>query len=194
MKSQGLIDYGIAGLMGNLYAESGLKPTNLQNTFEKKLGYTDAEYTAAVDQKLYTNFVNDSAGYGLAQWTYYTRKADYYDYMVSGGYSSIGDVTGAVSFLVWELQNHYPTVWTTLQNATTIRQASDAVLYDYENPLTPNPDAREALSIAIYNESATGQPTPIPVPPYTPTPTEPTRPMWLFAKMADNNRRLLLKN
>ena len=73
-KSQGLNDYGIAGLMGNLYAESGLKPTNLQNTFEKKLGYTDAEYTAAVDQKLYTNFVNDSAGYGLAQWTYYSRK------------------------------------------------------------------------------------------------------------------------
>ena len=74
LKSQGLNDYGIAGLMGNLYAESGLKPTNLQNTFEKKLGYTDAEYTAAVDQKLYTNFVNDSAGYGLAQWTYYSRK------------------------------------------------------------------------------------------------------------------------
>lgn len=73
-KSQGLNDYGIAGLMGNLYAESGLKPTNLQNTYEKSLGYTDAEYTAAVDQKLYTNFVNDSAGYGLAQWTYYSRK------------------------------------------------------------------------------------------------------------------------
>lgn len=73
-KEQGLNDYGIAGLMGNLYAESGLKPTNLQNTYEKKFGYTDAEYTAAVDQKIYTNFVNDSAGYGLAQWTYYSRK------------------------------------------------------------------------------------------------------------------------
>ena len=47
-KAKGLNDFGIAGLMGNLYAESGLKPTNLQNTYEKKLGYTDAEYTAAV--------------------------------------------------------------------------------------------------------------------------------------------------
>jgi hypothetical protein len=35
--------------MGNLYAESGLKPTNLQNTYEKSLKYSDAEYTAAVD-------------------------------------------------------------------------------------------------------------------------------------------------
>ena len=28
-KSKGLNDYGIAGLMGNLYAESGFRPTNL---------------------------------------------------------------------------------------------------------------------------------------------------------------------
>ena len=49
LKSQGLTDAGVAGLMGNLYAESGLKPTNLQNTYEKKLGFTDASYTKAVD-------------------------------------------------------------------------------------------------------------------------------------------------
>lgn len=40
LKSKGLNDYGIAGLMGNLHAESGLIPTNLQNSYEKKLGFT----------------------------------------------------------------------------------------------------------------------------------------------------------
>ena len=74
LKEQGLSDAGAAGLMGNLYAESGLSPTNLQNTYEKKLGYTDVTYTAAVDSGAYTNFVRDSAGYGLAQWTYWSRK------------------------------------------------------------------------------------------------------------------------
>ena len=49
LKSQGLNDYGAAGLMGNLYAESGLSPTNLQNTYNNKFGMTDDEYTAAVD-------------------------------------------------------------------------------------------------------------------------------------------------
>ena len=34
----GLSEYGAAGLMGNLYAESGLSPTNLQNSYEKKTG------------------------------------------------------------------------------------------------------------------------------------------------------------
>ena len=38
---KGLTPAGAAGLMGNLYAESALKPTNLQNSYESKLGYTD---------------------------------------------------------------------------------------------------------------------------------------------------------
>lgn len=37
---------GVAGLMGNLYAESGLNPINLQNTYERKLGLTDEAYTS----------------------------------------------------------------------------------------------------------------------------------------------------
>ena len=65
LTAAGLNACGTAGLMGNLYVESGLIPTNLQNTYEKKLGYTDAAYTAAVDSGAYDNFAKDSAGYGL---------------------------------------------------------------------------------------------------------------------------------
>ena len=48
---RGLTDFGIAGLMGNLFAESGLNPKNLQNPSEYRLGFTDEEYTDAVDNK-----------------------------------------------------------------------------------------------------------------------------------------------
>ena len=48
LKGAGLNDCGAAGLMGNLYAESGLRPDNLQNTYEQKLGMTDTSYTAPV--------------------------------------------------------------------------------------------------------------------------------------------------
>ena len=65
-KGKGLTDAGTAGLMGNLYAESGLNPKNLQNNFEKKLGFNDDTYTKAVDNGSYGNFIKDSAGYGLA--------------------------------------------------------------------------------------------------------------------------------
>ena len=40
LKAKGMSDFAIAGIMGNLQAESGLNPQNLQNSYEKKLGFT----------------------------------------------------------------------------------------------------------------------------------------------------------
>ena len=133
-KAKGLNDFGIAGLMGNLYAESGLKPTNLQNTYEKKLGYTDAEYTAAVDQGKYTNFVKDSAGYGLAQWTYWSRKQNLLDFAQSKN-KSIGDLNMQLDFLYKELSEGYKnSVLKVLCEAKSVLEASNSVLLKFERP------------------------------------------------------------
>ena len=133
LKSQGLNDYGAAGLMGNLYAESGLSPTNLQNTYNNKFGMTDDEYTAAVDAGRYGNFVHDSAGYGLAQWTFWSRKQGLYDYAKSTG-RSIGDLTMQLEFLFQELSSGYKSVLSTLKSATSVLQASNSVLLQFERP------------------------------------------------------------
>ena len=98
--------YGVAGLMGNLNAESGLRPNNLQNSYEKSLGMTDVQYTAAVDNGSYTNFAKDSAGYGLAQWTYHTRKTALLSYAKSIG-ASIGSLDMQLNFLYKELSENY---------------------------------------------------------------------------------------
>lgn len=131
-KGKGLNDFAIAGIMGNLYAESGFKPTNLQNTYEKKLGYTDATYTAAVDNGSYTNFVKDSAGYGLAQWTYWSRKQALWEYAQSVG-KSIGDLTMQLDFM-WKEMQGYKSMMTTLKSTTSVLEASNAVLTQYEKP------------------------------------------------------------
>ncbi len=125
--------YGVAGLIGNLHAESALSPTNLQNAYEKKLGYTDATYTAAVDNGSYDNFIRDSAGYGLAQWTYWSRKQNLLQFAQSKK-KSIGDLTMQLEFLYKELSESYPSVLTTLKTAKSIREASDAVLTKFERP------------------------------------------------------------
>ena len=96
--ARGLSKCGAAGLMGNIYAESALKPTNLQNSFEKKLGYTDESYTAAVDSGSYGNFVKDSAGYGLCQWTFWSRKQNLLEFARAAG-KSIGDLEMQLDFL-----------------------------------------------------------------------------------------------
>lgn len=129
---KGLNAYAVAGLMGNLFAESGLNPCNLQNTYNNKLGMGDEEYTKAVDAGSYGNFVNDSAGYGLAQWTFYTRKQELFDYAKAAGVS-IGNLAMQLAFL-WEELQGYKSVMDTLKNATSVRAASDAVLTGYEKP------------------------------------------------------------
>lgn len=132
--------YGVAGLMGNLYAESALKPTNLQNAYEKKLGYTDDSYTAAVDNGSYTNFAHDSAGYGLAQWTYWSRKQNLLVFAKERG-TSIGDLDMQLAFLLKELDG-YSAVMKTLKTAASIREASDAVLTKYERPADQSETAK----------------------------------------------------
>ena len=123
---------GAAGLMGNLYAESALNPKNLQQSFERKLGYTDDSYTAAVDAGSYSNFVYDSAGYGLAQWTYWSRKSKLLIFARTRD-ASIGDLDMQLAFLLEEIRG-YTGVWAALVGATSVRAASDAVLTGYERP------------------------------------------------------------
>lgn len=137
--------YGVCGLMGNLKAESNLMANNLQNTYSKKFGLTDAEYTKKVDDGSYTNFVRDSAGYGLAQWTYWSRKQNLIDYAKSVG-KSIGDEDMQIEFLLKEIKA-YTSVWKVLLNACSVREASDVVLTQYERP------ANQSESVKIKRAS-----------------------------------------
>lgn len=130
---KGLTPCGVAGLMGNLQAESALEPTNLQNTYNTKLGMTDAAYTAAVDTGTYTNFVRDSAGYGLAQWTYWSRKEALLNY-AKVCKTSIGDLEMQLGFLYKELSESFAGVLNTLKKSDTILEASNAVLTQFERP------------------------------------------------------------
>lgn len=185
-------EYGTAGLMGNLQAESGLIPYRLQGDFTA--GYsTSIRYTNNVDQGIYTQseFAHDSKGYGLAQWTYWSRKDALYNMYISGGYSSIGDVGLGVAYLISELQSSYSGVLAVLQSATSVRQASDKVLHDFENPAVQTPAVevyRASLGQAIYDQYAGGS-YPPPIPPEPPTPEQPSIPYWLLFKLSENSRQ-----
>lgn len=174
--SKGMNEYGVAGVMGNLYAESALRPTNLQNTYEKSLGMTDAEYTAAVDAGTYTNFVKDSAGYGLAQWTYWSLKQDMYNYIKKLG-KSIGDLNAQMEFLAWQLSTQYTAVWKVLTTATSVREASDAMLLKFERPADQSEAVqkkRAEYGQKYYDQFATKTSTPAPTPPTQNTQSYPT--------------------
>ena len=115
-KNQGFSDAGVAGIMGNLEAESSYWPNNLEGLANTKSGFSDAQFTAAVDNGSISRaeFISSDRfgvckspigkeyGYGLAQWTYTTRKAALYDYAKSRGVS-IGDLNMQLDFMMREM-------------------------------------------------------------------------------------------
>lgn len=142
-------EYGVAGMMGNLYGESHLQPNNLQDSYNKRLGMTDDEYCAAVDSGAYSKdkFVHDGAGIGLAQWTFWQRKENLYN--AKGG-RSIADLDMQLDFLWWELSTGYKTTLNALKTATSVYNASTVVLTQFEKPSNQSEAVR--LKRAEYGE------------------------------------------
>lgn len=165
--------YAVAGIMANLKAESAMNPGNLQNSFEKKLGMTDAQYVTAVDAGTYSrrDFINDGAGFGLAQWTYWSRKQMLYDYMKDKGLS-ISSLGGQMDFLKWEIEYGYVQVFKDLKACRSVREATEIVLKKYEKPADQSAaavDRRTVYGDAYYKDGVENSIIPPPIMPDEPT-------------------------
>lgn len=133
LQGQGMTEEGALGLMANLYVESGFRSNNLQNSYVKKLGLSDEEYTAQVDSGQYADFVTDRAGFGLAQWTFHSRKQALLDFARTKG-ASIGDEGMQLEYLMQELFKKYPTVLNLLKTSHDERECAIRVMLDFERP------------------------------------------------------------
>lgn len=141
----GMTPAGACGLIGNLEAESDGFYTNrveylcLKRLKENGKIYTDDTYTASVDEGQISceSFLHPlpgkQYGYGLAQWTSPERKSGLYTRAKEAG-TSIADENTQISYLLWELENNYPSVLKVLKATASIRDASDVVLKKFEIP------------------------------------------------------------
>ena len=155
LATKGLNDYAIAGLMGNLYCESALRPNNLQNSFETKLGMTDKGYTDAVNKGTYKNFIHDGAGYGLAQWTFWSRKQALL-YFAEKKMLSIDNLNMQLEFL-WEELGAYKHVMDILSKASSIKEACNVVLREYERPAVVVKNDKAGITKALNARTAAGK-------------------------------------
>ena len=161
LKTKNLTDYAVAGIMGNLQAESSLRSNNLEDTRNATLG-SDEVYTRNVDNGSYTrfSFIHDGAGYGLAQWTSSDRKGGLYD-LCKVNKKSISDITCQLTFLYEELKKR--NLINEINKATSVQDASTIFLKKFENPKNQGisvQNARGSLGLKFYNSlrsSATAQ-------------------------------------
>lgn len=154
---RGFSKAGVAGIIGNMDCESGLRPNNLQDTYNRSLGLSDEEYVQEVDNGTYNNFVYDQAGFGLAQWTYSNRKSNLLKFCKQKK-QSIGDLTAQLDFFEQELRQSFPGVYKKLITTDSVREASNAMLYNYEAPAAASfkEEQRYQISLKYYNKYAKG--------------------------------------
>ena len=133
LRSLGYSKAGTAGIMGNLAKESGLQSNNLQNSFNTSLGLEDADYTKSVNNGSYSKsrFTGDKAGYGLAQWTYSSRKAGLFDATI-GKDRPIDSEKGQLDYLSRELTQYG--LSDQFKSAGNVDGASDYFLTQFEKP------------------------------------------------------------
>ena len=74
LRAGGLSPAGACAVMGNMFQESAMQPNNVEN----RCTISDSEYTRAVDDGRISpsEFVYDKFGYGLCQWTWWSRKKE----------------------------------------------------------------------------------------------------------------------
>ena len=137
LRAAGLTHSGVCGVMGNLMAESSMIANIAQRGMTK---LTDKEYTDKYDNYPTTCY-RDGVGYGLAQWTYWSRKQELFEFANAKGVS-VGDESMQVEFVIHELRKDYSGLFSFLCETDDLYAATDRVCREYERPAFNNVDRR----------------------------------------------------
>ena len=164
LRRYGLTAEGACGLMGNMQAESSMHANIAQRGMTT---LADDVYTAAADHGM-IDFVHDSVGYGLCQWTYWSRKQDLLSFAAASGVS-VGDEDMQVQFCVKELRENFPGVWAVLTSSHDLYECARIVCLQYERPAVNNVDARYRFAQDFFERLAGGS-DPDPAPDLQPSP------------------------
>ena len=152
LRGYGLSEAGALGMLGNWECESGCEPYRVQGDYQSSRAISKA-YVAAIDSGLSDRqrFSNDQKGFGLAQWTFHSRKSNLWCYWLQTG-GSIADCKMQVDFAMWELQTDYTNLLNYLKQSETIYDCCDRICREYERPAVNNVDARYQAALRIRVE------------------------------------------
>ena len=170
LRAGGLSPAGACAMMGNMWAESGLKSNNVQDNCP--MG--DRDYTYNVEQGIMTRwqFMSDRYGYGLCQWTYPGRKDHLYMFARDAGVS-ISNEEMQVQFCIWELKNdgEFSGLYKYLCETDNVVEASERICEEYEKPQVNKFKPRNEAAKRYFSELASEgcntdacQITPAPIP------------------------------
>lgn len=148
----GLTQEGAIGILGNWACESGNEPYRLQGDFSP-YRTTSHAYVQGITNGTITKqqMQNDQKGIGLAQWTYWSRKAALYDFWKASG-KAFDSAEMQTDYAIKEMKEGYPQLLAFLKETTDIFTACSRVCREFERPAANNIDARYAAAKRIQYE------------------------------------------
>ena len=149
LRSAGLTHSGTCGMMGNLMAESSM----IANIAQRGMtNLSDKAYTNKFDTQPETCY-RDGVGYGLAQWTYWSRKQALFEFANARG-QSVGNEDMQIDFVIHELRTDYPALFSFLCETDDLYSAAERVCKEFERPAVNNVDRRYEFAMVFANDLA----------------------------------------
>lgn len=176
LRKEGFSEAGALGVLGNWECESNCEPCRLQGDFGSFRTVSRQYVWDVTNGRISRNtFAHDGKGWGLPQWTFWSRKDALYDFWKKSG-KTLDDLDMQMSFALKEFRESFASDLATLKTITDIEEACRVVCARFENPQVHNVTNRYKAALRIkdmidldaWKDGGGDEPTPAP----TPTPVK----------------------
>lgn len=161
LRAAGLTEAAALGMLGNWQCESpGLLAYQVEGDFSP-YRTVSKDYTARVERGAISRdqFAKDAKGYGLAQWTYFSRKYNLYDFWKKSG-EALDDPYMQTRFALWELATaEYSALFSLLKSNDDLYTCTKLICEQYERPAVNNIDSRFRAAKEIKEQLQLDAPT-----------------------------------
>ena len=154
LRKAGCTSTGALALMGNWVCESNLEACRVQGDFQLDRRKS-SDYANTIDRGLISDeqWCRDGRGWGLAQWTFWSRKESLLKLCRQRGVS-VADEKTQVDFAVIELKTQYKTLW---EDMTTcgdedLYKMTELICKKYEAPAYNNVQERANAAVKLREE------------------------------------------
>lgn len=152
LRQHGISEAGALGFLGNWDCESNCEPCRVQGDFSSyrsiSKAYVNSLNTGALTRD---RFMHDQKGFGLAQWTYFSRKGELYDEWKKLG-CLIDDPVFQTDFAMKELKRDNGDLYRYLLTTNNVYDACSRICVEFERPYRNNVNARFQSATRIKSE------------------------------------------
>lgn len=151
-RQNGMTEAAALATVGNFQCESNCEPFRLEGDFSPYKTASKAYVKGVTNGTISRQqFAHDAKGFGLYQLTFWSRKAEYYDFWkVSGGPLDSAELQ--TKFAIKEMKRDFRGLWQYLTETNDIFTACSRICREFERPAVNNIDARFSAAKRYQSE------------------------------------------